>query len=124
MCVYTKLVNDYDIFSHAGEQPSMLDIIRLRIPQKVGANYFPFGIILLNDRTGSLVNAIEHDCNRQSGPIVQKILQEWLEGKGVPVTWDSLVKTLRDIDLSSLADQIQASKIPDEERRGGGEHRS
>ena len=41
-----------------------------------------------------------------------RILQEWLRGKGMPVTWESLVQTLRDIDLAVLADQIQALKIP------------
>ena len=53
-----------------------------------------------------------------------RILQEWLEGKGLPVTWESLVQTLRNIDLSVLADQIQASKIPAGERGGGGEYHS
>ena len=53
-----------------------------------------------------------------------RILEEWLEGKGLPVTWESLVKTLRNIDLSVLADQIQASKIPAGGRGGGGEDHS
>ena len=38
--------------------------------------------------------------------------------------WESLVQTLRDIDLSILADQIQACKIPAGGRRGGGEGHS
>ena len=53
-----------------------------------------------------------------------KILEEWLEGKGLPVTWESLVETLQNIDLSVLADQIQASKIPAGGRGGGGEDHS
>ena len=33
-----------------------------------------------------------------------KILQEWLEGKGLqPVTWETLTKILGDTGLSSLA---------------------
>ena len=35
-----------------------------------------------------------------------RVLQEWLEGKGLPVTWESLVQSLRDTGLSVLADQI------------------
>ena len=50
-----------------------------------------------------------------------RILQEWLQGKGLPVTWESLIQTLRDTGLSVLADQIQASKIPAGGRGGGGE---
>ena len=52
---------------------------------------------------------------------MRKILQEWLQEKGLPVMWESLVQTLRNIDLSVLADQIQASKIPAGERGGRGE---
>ena len=43
--------------------------------------------------------------------ITHKILQEWLEGKGLPVTWQSLIQTLRDSELSALADQIQKAKL-------------
>ena len=90
-------------------QPSLPEILRLKVPQQVGANYSTFGIILLNDQMGNRVKAIEHNCHRQAEPIVRNILQEWIEGNGLPVTWDSLVLTLRVIDLSVLANQIQSS---------------
>ena len=54
---------------------------------------------------------IEDECREKPERIVLRILQEWLEGKGLPVTWESLIKTLRDIDLSVLAEQIQATKL-------------
>ena len=95
----------------SGQPPSLPELLRLKVPQEVGPNYSTFGIFLLDDQTGSRVNTIEHDCNWQSGPIIRKILQEWLEGKGLPVTWASLVQTLRDTGLPVLADQIQASKM-------------
>ena len=41
-----------------------------------------------------------------------RILQEWMEGRGLPVTWESLVQILRDTKLPNLADQIEAAKIP------------
>ena len=41
--------------------------------------------------------------------VVLRILQEWLEGKGLPVTWESLIQTLRDTDLPTLAEQIEAN---------------
>ena len=40
-----------------------------------------------------------------------RILQEWLEGKGVSVSWQSLIQALRDTELSELADHIQALKL-------------
>ena len=92
--------------------PSLPELLRLKVPQQVGANYSTFGIFLLNDQTGSRVNAIDDEFRGKSDKIILRILQEWLEGKGLPVMWESLVQTLRDIDLSVLADQIQTSKMP------------
>ena len=31
--------------------------------------------------------------------VVRRILQEWLEGKGLPVTWGSLIKALKGAKL-------------------------
>ena len=39
--------------------------------------------------------------------VMWRILQEWLEGKGLPVKWETLVKTLGDIGLSALAKRLQ-----------------
>ena len=89
----------------------MPELLRLRVPQQVGANFSTFGIFLLNDMTGSRVDIIDTECRGKPERIVLKILQEWLEGKGLPVTWESLIQTLRDTDLSVLADQIQATKL-------------
>ena len=52
------------------------------------------------------MNIIEDECRGKPERIVLRILQEWLEGKGLPVTWESLIQTLRDTDLSLVADQI------------------
>ena len=84
----------------------------LELPQRVGANYFTFGIFLLNDQTGGRVYAIEDECRGKAERIILRILQEWMEGRGLPVTWESLVQTLRDTKLPNLADQIEAAKIP------------
>ena len=35
------------------------------------------------------------------------VLREWLVGKGVEVSWDSLIATLRDCELPLMAEQIQ-----------------
>ena len=54
---------------------------------------------------------IEDECFRKPESITRRILQDWVQGKGLPVTWESLVKTLRDIDLPVLADEIAAAKL-------------
>ena len=88
----------------------MQELLDFKIHQEVSTSYFKFGVILLNDETGSRVSGFEHACLRDPEPIVKRILQEWLEGKGLSVTWEILIKTLRDIELSTLADQIAATK--------------
>ena len=95
----------------SGQPPSLPELVRLKVPQQVSTNYSTFGIILLDDQMGTQVDSIEEYCLRNPEKIARKILQEWLKGKGLPVTWASLVQTLRDTGLSVLADQIQASKM-------------
>ena len=88
------------------EKPSLPKLLIFKVPQKVGAHYEPFRLLLLNDDDGSIIEAIEHDCNEKCERIVRKTLSEWLRGKGKPVTWKVLIDTLRDCELSTLADLI------------------
>ena len=97
--------------SPGGRQPTLPELIRLKVPQCVGSHYNTFGVLLLNDELGSRVDSIEDECRGKPERICRKILQEWLEGKGLPATWLTLIKTLRDIDLSTLADHVEAEKL-------------
>ena len=105
-CVVLSLCNS----SVAGQPPSLPELIRLQVPQQVGNSYSMFGIILLNDQKGSRLQALKKACLGDPEDTMLSILREWLQGKGLPVTWESLFQTLRYINLSVLADQIQASK--------------
>ena len=87
--------------------PTLPELLCLKIPQRVGSHYFEFGVLLLNDLTGSHVMRWRQECQGDPVRIVLGILQEWLEWRnGKPVTWESLVMVLRDIGLPKLADQI------------------
>ena len=88
------------------DKPSLPKLLTFKVPQKVGVHYEPFGCLLLNDDDGSIIEAMEHDCNEKCERIVRKTLSEWLRGKGKPVTWKVLIDTLRDCELSTLADMI------------------
>lgn len=70
-----------------------------------------FGILLLNDETGSQVDIIVDDCRGMTERIVMSIFKEWLKGRGKPVSWQTLIDTLRDCKLTDLADKIQDSKV-------------
>ena len=91
-----------------GQPPSLPELLRLQVPENVGANYITFGIFLLNDKTGSRVDSFQKECRGDANEVMLKILREWIQGKGLPVTWESLVQALRDTKLTSLADQIES----------------
>ena len=95
------------IVHFSGGRPTMPQLILLDIPQQVGASYSIFGILLLNDEMGSRVDTIEDECRGKPERIVRKILQEWLEGKGLAVTWETLVQTLKNSKLYAVADKIK-----------------
>ena len=90
------------------EKPSLPKLLDLEVVEKIGTEYKKFGTFLLKDDTGFLVN---DDCLGMTHGITRKILQEWLAGKGEPVTWACLVKTLRRCKLNALADEIQQQHL-------------
>jgi hypothetical protein len=95
------------------ERPTLPELLDFRVHQRIGAIYSTFAIFLLNDKTGSRVDSIEDECRGKPERIVRKILQGWLEGRGLePVSWETLVQTLRRSDLSTLADEIQQKLSP------------
>ena len=84
-------------------------LVKLGVPQHVSTSFTTFGTLLLKDRTGVQVQNIESELRGVVEDINTRILQYWLQGKGLPVTWGSLLDTLRQCNLHTLADQIQAS---------------
>ena len=89
-------------------KPSLPKLLQFNIPEKVASNYDSFGIILLNDEDGCVLNDIENDCLQNSERIIRKILSMWIQGMGKPVTWNALIEILRSCSLNELADQIHA----------------
>ena len=53
------------------------------------------------------MNIFRKECLGKPEDVTLMILQEWLEGKGLPVTWRSLIQALKDAKLFAMADQIQ-----------------
>ena len=83
----------------------------VNIPVEIGNKYSTFGIFLLNDDTGSKVMSMASKHHYNAEQINTEILHEWLIGSGKkPVSWATLVNVLRDINLSTLADEIAADK--------------
>ena len=95
-----------DWCSVVSDPPTLPQLVQFRIPQRVGAKYSNFGILLLNDTHGSRVDGFKIQCLGNPEDIAREILKEWLLGRGLELTWETLLKTLRDSDLSALADEV------------------
>ena len=87
-------------------KPSLPKLLQFNVPTKVVSKYYEFGILLLNDEDGCLLDVMENDCLGKCERIVRKILSTWIQGRGKPVTWNALIETLRSCDLNDLADKI------------------
>ena len=72
---------------------------KVNIAELIGVNYFKFGILLLEDSNGIIVKALENQFHFNTEQINIAILQRWLEGKGRPVTWSTLVTALQNIKI-------------------------
>ena len=96
----------------SGDRPTLPELLCLNVHKKVGANYYTFGILLLNDATGSRVDSIKVECVSTPDTIMIKILQEWVQGNGLlPVTWNTLIETLKKTGLPELAADIHKAKL-------------
>ena len=91
----------------ANTKPTLPQLMRLKIPEKVGAKYRKFGTLLLNDKTGCLVDITEKSCHYQPDDIVTSILRKWLQEGPTPVTWSNLIQVLRDCCLQGLAQYVE-----------------
>ena len=115
----------YTAYSHlkslffVGECPTMIELIRFRgrsrrinIPLEISTKYYQFGVLLLKDETGARMEAIIHKHMKDVEQINQEILKQWIAGKGEePVTWETLVEVLRDVELTNLASDIADIKL-------------
>ncbi len=100
-------------------RPRMPELLRfpgkretINIPQRISTKYRTFGIFLLDDDIGSVVEALVLQHRDDSMAINMAILRKWMEGVGrQPVTWQTLVEALRDSELNTLADDIYEVKL-------------
>ena len=121
MYSFTNYCGSYYSYARAASNPPTLPELlnfpgqekRINIPQEIGTQYKTFGTILLEDDSGARVDNIVHEYRERAECINTEILQEWLNGRGkLPVTWETLVEVLHDIELSVLAGDISTSKCP------------
>ena len=84
----------------------------INIPLEVGPRYTQFGFLLLNDPNGARVTNMELFHRYDAERINTQILREWIDKKGkMPVKWRTLTEVLHDIELSTLASEIEEVKL-------------
>ena len=103
-----------------GTKPTLPELMKftftdgtvVNILVEIAVKFSQFGTFLLDDRTGSRVKIMECKHHYDAEQINMEILREWLAGRGKqPVTWTTLVEVLRDIELSTLAGEIETVKF-------------
>lgn len=102
-----------------GTKPTLPELLKftctdgrvLNVSVEIETKYVKFSAFLLDDSTGSRVKIMAHKYLNDAERINTEIIQEWLTGRGKhPVNWRTLVEVLRDIELATLADEIEAVK--------------
>ena len=95
----------------AVDPPTMPELLTLQIHQRIGSKFYTFGLHLLNDTMGTLMEEIENDSHGVQSKMVIKIFQEWLKGRGEPVTWQSLRLSLKKSGNRLLAKEVKKKKL-------------
>ena len=83
----------------------------LSIPKQIGVHYRPFGLLLLNDKSGAVVAGLERAHHYNPADIARAILQQWLETQPTELTWSKLVQCLKEIDSNTLASDIDSCLV-------------
>lgn len=75
--------------------------------EQLGSCYRAIGILLLNDTTGTVTQAIIQRHNNDATNILLDIFQLWITGKGrLPIKWTTFADVLRNVGLSELANEM------------------
>ena len=80
----------------------------INVVEQIGVHFTTFGILILNDDTGAVVEAVARQHMLNAEHVNMEILKRWLQGSGrQPVVWRTLVKCLEEAGLKRLAETIE-----------------
>lgn len=108
---------------YVGDRPKLYELQRLvgrnekqfRIIEQTSPRWENLALALRFD--GAVIEATRLNAHYQVERACQSILQKWLEGatsatSQLPVTWETLLVCLEDIELKTLATEIRAELLP------------
>ncbi|CAI8020132.1 hypothetical protein GBAR_LOCUS12047, partial [Geodia barretti] len=93
--------------SISAEKPNLPQLLEVDLHSRVAPKIKVFGTFLLQDDLGNKMEIIRKRVREDPEEMAMEVLREWLQGKGVEVSWESLIATLRKSKLKLMADQIQ-----------------
>ena len=83
----------------------------VNIFREISTDYYEFGVLLLNDRSGARVNAIACMYCYNAERVGTEVFRLWLQGSGrQPVSWQTLIDVLIKAGLMTLARIIEVAK--------------
>ena len=100
-------IHSSSLFTVTAAKPDLIQLQDIDLPSRVGPKIKPFGTYLLRDNLGDKMANITESCRENPEKMAMEVLRRWLQGKGVEVSWESLIATLRKSKLKLMADQIQ-----------------
>ena len=113
MCRYQNQNPSLHFSSHTDDKPTLLQLVNMKLVDgkplnvtgKIAANYYNFGMNLLQDENGVEVAVIERN-HKEAEAITRVILMKWLGDGGPTCTYQHLVECLKKSGLGALADDI------------------
>ena len=109
----------YILLTESDQKPTLPQLLnftgksgKINIPERIGAHYRTFGILLLNDENGAKVESITKEESTMTDMNL-KILSKWLQGEGIqPPTWNTVIEVLRQSNNLALAEEIASIVTP------------
>ena len=102
------------MFPLAGDRPELWQLQRfvgvsgrvVRVMEEISADWEKIALAL--HFSGGVIRAVRESEHFQVERACRTILHRWLDGQGLqPVTWDTLVECLEDINHGSLAGDLR-----------------
>ena len=90
-------------------KPTLPQLLKMDLPSRVGDCFNVFGTLLLCDEYGNKMSIISEDCRGRPVRITTEVFKEWLKGRGVEVSWKSLISTLKECKLLFLASELETA---------------
>lgn len=104
--IYCELA--YFLLLCIGKRPNLPNLlsfpgkVNINIHRQIGTKYPKFGILLLNDETGAEINTIALKYGKDAELINLEILRRSIEGRGNPLSWDTLIDLCCKLDYILL----------------------